>query len=273
MSDLAAFARLIDALRPWLPDLVFVGGWSHRLQRFHALANPPAHLPLATRDADVAFSDTSRLEGSIQKRFVRPVSEELSGEHVPPAVQYRLRGTDGFYAEFLTPLHGSGQRRDGTLDATMERAGITAQRLRHLDLLLLHPWSVTIGPADGVPLQTDAKVLIANPVAFIAQKLLISAQRMMRKKAQDALYIHDTLELFGRELGTLHGVWCDDVRPSVAAKTVRSIEQAARTQFAGVSPVIQGAARIPRDRTLRPDRVQQLCDYGLGRIFHSPDEA
>jgi hypothetical protein len=30
MEDAASFARLIDALRPWLGHFVIVGGWAHR---------------------------------------------------------------------------------------------------------------------------------------------------------------------------------------------------------------------------------------------------
>jgi hypothetical protein len=33
-----------------------VGGWAHRLHRFHRLAKSPGHLPLRTRDTDLAVS-------------------------------------------------------------------------------------------------------------------------------------------------------------------------------------------------------------------------
>ena len=66
MEDLEAFGRLITALRPWLAQVVVVGGWAHRLHRFHPLANPAAHLPLRTRDADVAFPLDAALPGDIQ---------------------------------------------------------------------------------------------------------------------------------------------------------------------------------------------------------------
>jgi plasmid maintenance system killer protein len=32
VDDLEAFARLVTALRPWLGQLVVVGGWAQRLQ-------------------------------------------------------------------------------------------------------------------------------------------------------------------------------------------------------------------------------------------------
>jgi hypothetical protein len=38
MEDLANFARLVEAIRPWLTHFVIVGGWAHRLNRFHPLA-------------------------------------------------------------------------------------------------------------------------------------------------------------------------------------------------------------------------------------------
>jgi hypothetical protein len=44
---------------------------------------------------------------------------------------------EGFYAEFLTPLVGSGIKRGGKPDATLAKAGITAQKIRHLDILLV----------------------------------------------------------------------------------------------------------------------------------------
>jgi hypothetical protein len=43
-----SFARLIEAVRPWLAHLVIVGGWAHRLH--HPLAGKPPYLPLRTRD-------------------------------------------------------------------------------------------------------------------------------------------------------------------------------------------------------------------------------
>jgi hypothetical protein len=30
-DDLRSFARLVDALAPWLGQVVIIGGWAHRL--------------------------------------------------------------------------------------------------------------------------------------------------------------------------------------------------------------------------------------------------
>lgn len=92
MDDFAAIARLLDALRPWLGHLVIVGGWAHRLHRFHPLAHPPAYAALRTRDADLAFSTSAPLMGDIAAALkAADFHEDVSGEHTPPITQYRLR--------------------------------------------------------------------------------------------------------------------------------------------------------------------------------------
>src|SRR5688572_22113253 len=132
MDDFAAFARLLDALRPWLGQLVIVGGWAHRLHRFHEFANPPAYQAVRTKDVDFAFSLSAPLSGDISAALkAADFREEFLGEHTPPATHYHLGDEkDGFFAEFLVPLYGSGVRRDGKEDATAAKAGVVAQKLR-----------------------------------------------------------------------------------------------------------------------------------------------
>lgn len=269
MDDFAVLARLVGALRPWLTHLVIVGGWAHRLHRFHRLANPPGYQPLRTRDADLAFSLRAPLEGDIGAALEEAGFEaELSGENTPPVTHYHLRGDDqGFYAEFLVPRTGGPLRRDGTPDATVARAGVTAQKLSHLDLLLRHPWQVGLGTDVGVPLSSLAEVQLPNPVTFIAQKLLIHGRRPPEKQAQDALYVHDTLDMFGRHLDELRAIWLEQLRPTLAPRTVREVERLWREQFGAVSDVIRSAARIPPDRTIAPERMRAACAYGLEEIF------
>lgn len=269
MDDLHSVARLIDALRPWLGDLVIVGGWAHRLHRLLPEAQVPPYQPLRTRDADVAFSVTARLDGDMREALTRGgFREELSGERTPPVSCYRLGDADqGFYVEFLAPLTGSGVRRGGAAHATVAQAGVTAQKLRHVDLLLTHPWTVRLAGMPAIPLAAPADVRLANPVSFIAQKLLIQTHRTPAKQAQDTLYLHDTLELFGRELGTLRRVWRDVVRPTLTPKVARQVERLGDERFSAVTDVLRTAARMPQDRILTAERMQAVCAYGLGEIF------
>jgi len=269
MTDVESFARLVDALRPWLRYLVIVGGWSHRLHRLHELAGTPGYSPLMTLDADVAFSGRSPLTGDIREALrAANFTEAFRGDHTPPVTRYQLGDEgQGFYAEFLTPLHGGGVRRDGTPDATLRKAGITAQKLRHVDLLLIEPWSVRLGPATSVTVDPPVDLSIANPVSFIAQKLLIRGKRPPHKQAQDALYIHDTLELFGKELDTLRELWAGSLRPKLTPNVAQRTAELAAKQFGAVDDVIRTAALIPADRNLRPEHMQQLCSYALDTIF------
>ena len=267
MSETQAFGRLVAGLSPWLGQLVFVGGWAFRLYRLHPDAQVPAYRPVVTLDADVAFAEGERLEGSIRARLLEAgFVESLTGNHRPPVSQYTL-GDDasGFYAEFLTPLTGSGRRRDGEPMATVAKAGVTAQRLRHLDLLLEAPWQVSLGADWGVG--PDTSVRVPNPASFIAQRLLIHDQRLPGKKVQDILYIHDTLELFGGQLDALGQLWRDALAPTLHARQRRGLLQAIDTIFGRLDDRIRDAAAIPADRELDPERMRQMCRMALGDML------
>jgi len=264
MNDLAPFIRLVEALAPWESQLLFVGGWAHRLYRLHESAVPLAYQPLATLDADVAYAQRERLDGDIRAALqAHGFNQQLTGSLQPPVTRYILGedGGTGFYAEFLTPLVGRAYTREGAPLATEAQSGITAQRLRYLDLLFLAPWSVTWG-ADA-PLA----VRIPNPVAFVVQKLLIHPDRAAGKQAQDLLYIHDTLELFAAHLDELHRLWSQDVRPGMDSAWVRRLMQARVDVFGNLNDRIRDAARIPQDRDLDPERMRAMCLAALGEIL------
>ncbi len=95
MEDFEAFARLITALRPWLTQLVVVGGWAHRLHRFHPRANSPGHLPLRTRDTDLAFSPDAALAGNVRSALTNAgFTEQLFGDaHRPRRTMASARRT------------------------------------------------------------------------------------------------------------------------------------------------------------------------------------
>jgi hypothetical protein len=190
MNDLEAFASLVQAVAPWRQQLIFVGGWGHRLHRLDPRANRLDYQPVFTRDTDLAFANKEPLEGDIKQALTQHgFHEELSGDHRPPAAHYTLGDeAGGFYAEFLTPLAGSGYKRRGTPDATMSKAGISAQKIRHLDILLVDPWAIGLGKEEGIPLSERMDVQVVNPLCFMVQKFLIQQYRPANKRAQDVLY-------------------------------------------------------------------------------------
>ena len=109
-SDAEYFARLVEALDPWLDQVVIIGGWAHRLYRLHPLAQPLDYEPLGTFDTDIAVPlDLPTTGEQIRARLLeRDFREELMGDMQPPAAHYRVEsGDNSFYAEFLTPLEGS----------------------------------------------------------------------------------------------------------------------------------------------------------------------
>jgi len=271
VNDLESFGRLLQAIEPWRAHLIIVGGWAHRLHRLHPLAIVPEYDPLITRDTDLAFETHAPLEGDIRAALAAGgFQEELSGDHNPPVTHYALGEDDaGFYAEFLTPLRGSGVKRNGELDVTVAKAGITAQKLKHLDVLLVEPWRIRFGPEQGVAVRAPIDVLVANPVSFIAQKLLIQKYRSPAKRAQDVLYIHDTIELFGASLPNLQRVWEDTVRSTIGETAARNVLRLSDETFADMTDLIRDAALIPQDRRLPPERLRASCAMGLKQILPS----
>ena len=269
MNDFDALAKLIQAIEPWRGHLVLVGGWAHRLHRFHPAASKLPYNPIATKDTDLAFRHKAPLEGDIKQALeAAGFEEELSGDHRPPVTRYTLGEDDaGFYAEFLTPLVGSGMRRTGEPDATVLAGGITAQKLRHLELLLIRPWHIRIGPELGVPLPQPLDLQVVNPVAFIAQKLLIQDDRSPAKRAQDFLYIHDSVELFGSVMPELNNLWKDAVYPELHPNIAKRVVELSQTTFSKVTDTAREAARIPPDRTLSPERMVATCEVALHQIL------
>ena len=141
-SELERFLRLVCALEPWLAKIVIVGGWAHRLYRFHEFAQPLDYQALITLDADVAVPKNlaANQQNIAERLHEHGFTETLLGDHQPPVTRYRLGPEhSGFYAEFLTPLQGGGYTREANPDKTVRIAGVSSQRLRHLDPLLRDP--------------------------------------------------------------------------------------------------------------------------------------
>ena len=266
--DQEKFAYLIDALRPCLDRLVIIGGWAHRLHRNHPLAQALPYAPLMTRDADVALSATGPFpEQNLRERLLAyGFHEKFLGDDRPPVTHYYLREDDlGFYVEFVTPLFGGEVKRDKRRDVTTTLAGITAQKLRYLDVLLIEPWLVPIGVADRS--QSLPRVKIANPVAYIAQKLLVCDKRKPHERAKDVLYMHDTLELFGGSMPELHRVWVESVGPQLDPRTNAKVLQARRRLFAEVTDTIRDATLMATGRALSPEGLLEACQAGTDRVF------
>jgi hypothetical protein len=269
-TDLAKFSRLIEALRPWLGEVIFIGGRAHRLYRERPEAVSLAYDALQTDDADVALNPrTMSASESIHGRLKEfGFEEEFSGDARPPVTHYGLGQKDaGFYAEFLTPLMGGENRRDGSPDVTERVAGVVAQKLRYLDVLLIAPWSVTVHRETGFDLSDPATILIPNPTSYLAQKLLIHGLRKPGDRAKDVLYIHDTIELFSGSLPALRTLWQESVMPALHPRAVRNMRAQAGALFASISDTVRGAALIAAPRRVTPPAMQLVCKTGLDEVL------
>ncbi|SRR6266481_4926709 len=269
-QDLGNFVRLIDALDPWLKDLVIIGGWAYRLYRFHPLAQQLAYPPVITLDTDIALPVRLPAKApDIRQRLLESgFEEELLGDHQPPVTHYRLGGeTSSFYAEFLTPLMGSVHKRDKKADSTIRISGVTSQKLRYLDLLLHSPWSLTLNESNGFPISNPADVRIANPASYMAHKLLIHPLRPPIERAKDILYIHDTIEVFGSSLGKLRDEWQSRIRQHVHKSALQRIDTAINSLFRNVTDVVREAALMAVGRSLTPEQIRNVCQTGLASVF------
>jgi hypothetical protein len=268
--ELASFARLIDSLSPWLDQVVIIGGWAHRLYRFHPLAQQLDYPSLSTLDTDIAVPARIAVkENDIYERLIaNGFREEFLGNNRPPATHYHLGSEkSGFYAEFLTPLTGSVRTRTGRSNATARIGGVSSQKLRHLEILLNAPWHVELSDTNGFPSVPAVRVQIASPISFMAQKILIHQKRSRSERAKDILYLHDTLQLFGARLPELRSEWLSCVKLQLHTKSVAVIQRAPEVLFGRVSDSIRSAALMAEGRILTPEAIRETCQFGLTRIL------
>jgi hypothetical protein len=212
-------------------------------------------------DTDIAVPARLPAKGQdIRERLrAQGFKEEFLGDDRPPATHYRLGGADsGFYAEFLSPLTGNGDDRKHRRKATVEISGIASQQLRHIEILLRLPWSIDI---------RTATVQVANPVAFLAQKILIHGKRERLDRAKDILYMHDTLEVFGARLEELALLWRNGVAGQLARCSAGTVMRASEVLFGDLSDDIRRAAGISAERALSPEEVRAACHYGFAQVF------
>jgi hypothetical protein len=268
-AELEAFAKFVGAIEPWLGEVVLIGGWAHRLYRFHPFARKLAYLPLSTLDGDVAVPPKLKAkESTVRQRLSEAgFTEEFVGEDRPPATHYHYGKGGGFYAEFLTPLVGSEYDRRRKRKATTEIGGISSQLLRYIELLMISPWKVRLGKENGYPFSPNLEVQIANPTSFLAQKILIHSERESRDRAKDLLYIHDTVEVFSENLEELQKIFEQNLAPKLHARRRAELEGAAGRLFGKVDDTIREAAVIAVGRNLNAARLAETSQAGFKEIF------
>jgi hypothetical protein len=268
------FSRIVKALETYLDELVFVGAWCHRLLHFHPLAIPPVHAPLMSEDTDVATPEilparSPSIAEALAAAGFRPA---FSGSDLLPVSRYYPAEDDkGLYVEFIAPLRGGGHTRTGDPDDTLAIAGITAAKLRHVDLLLFEPWQLELTRGAGFEIGTDKlTVRVANAASYLAQKVLTLKRRQNpSKRFKDALYIHDTLTMFGDALSSLQeqGTRVLELLP---ARTQREFQTLRTELFRDQALLLKAsdiAAATGRGNPPSPATIEAVCTVGLEAIF------
>ena len=196
--------RVLSAIRINLKDFVLVGGFASYLYQFHERAKPTALSPLLTYDIDLASAGKISVRGgkSVHQSLSEiGLEEEFTGNCIPPLVKYFPKDkTHPMYVEFLTPLHGSENKR-GVSDITQKiQPDLSAQKLRFLDLLLKNPWTMNTSSVPGLKKYPKLVVKVPHPAMFIMQKILISDRRTGKSRPKDFAYIYQTLSYLREDL-------------------------------------------------------------------------
>ncbi|MDQ1405489.1 MAG: hypothetical protein QOG55_1118 [Acidobacteriaceae bacterium] len=268
-ADVEFFAKFVGAIDPWLAETVLVGGWAHRLYRSDPRARNLDYSPLTTLDGDLAIPAKLKTEErTLRQRLIDAgFREEFAGEDSPPATHYHYGPAGGFYVEFLTPLVGSEYDRKGKRKATQEVGGVSSQQLRYIEVLMIRPWKIELGEANGYPFEAVKRIQVTNPASFLTQKILIHHERDYKDRAKDLLYIHDTIELFSEHLGELCNLFTKDIQPTLHARRNMELTGAADSLFGKVDDTIREAVLMAAGRRLRAEALAETSRAGLREIF------
>jgi hypothetical protein len=186
-SELQSFIKTIEILKPYLSDVVVVGGWVPFLYRKYG--NVPARHPsLRTMDIDMAVPKTLNKgdRPTIDELLLKAGYKASLYGSARAVVKYELQA-EGIEIEFLTPEIG----KPGNPIISVQQ-GLNAQALRYLQILIENTIIITIRyDLDGI--KTGVDLRIPSLGTFVYQKGLTLRLRK-EKVAKDLYYIFDIID-------------------------------------------------------------------------------
>lgn len=224
------------------------------------------------RDADIATPDhlPSRSPSLAKALVAAGFVPDLTGDRKLPVSKYYPVDENGLYIEFIAQLQGGDYTRRGEPNDLLAVSGITAQKLRHVDLLLFEPWELDLSNQDGFDRSAAPTILVANPASYLLQKVLSLPKRSSSgKRAKDALYIHDTLAMFGSSFEALRDQ-AGRVLDRLAPKTRRDFHAQRIALFQSKTLTIDSeriAAATGRANPPSAGTIAEVCTVGLEQIF------
>jgi hypothetical protein len=126
-TDLSPLIEVLEAVKPYLRDIVLVGGWVPIVYKQCSSIYPTR--TVRTVDVDFACRPPLAVREDTMDHLLRSAGFqcELFRNTLCKYIKRELE------AEFLTPLKG-----DGSTSVTKLQKGLTAEPLRYLDVLLAH---------------------------------------------------------------------------------------------------------------------------------------
>ena len=206
----AFFIEATAALKPYLGDLVCIGGCANALYRYHEQAHDMPFPYLGTKDIDWA-SPQKLLQGkrkSIAELMIAAqFREEIMGSQEKAVVKYIPKDENlAADIEFLCSESGlpGGRSRSGTPLPHAVQPGLMVQPLRYLELLRHNTWKINLDLIPEFVALHNLRIRIPNPAAYVVQKVLIRDQRRSSQSAaKDCYYIYEVAVIFRNALDAL----------------------------------------------------------------------
>jgi hypothetical protein len=132
----------------------------------------------------------------------------LGGQEPPHVMRYQparygnVRGP--VYVEFLTPRRGGVEVRGQDRTVLEVQAGLNAQALPYLALLLHAPLPFDASAVSGTGLEKGTQILLSDPMAYVVQKTLARNRRKPNKKGTDQAHIYDVVVLWRGRWPDMH---------------------------------------------------------------------
>jgi hypothetical protein len=154
-----------------LKSLILIGGWCQKLYRIY-FNNPVELSPLRTADIDFLIPLPIQIEKKIDLSSV--LAKLGFDETFSTSAGYRKYVHPDLEIEFL--VTEVGRATDKPFHVKI--LNINAQRLRYLNILQKDPIIIDVN---------DIKVTVANPSAFVINKLITSTRRKNKQKREKDL--------------------------------------------------------------------------------------
>ena len=197
------FAKAVTTLKPYLSDLVCIGGCASALYRYHEHASHISFPFLGTKDMDWASprSLPQNQRDPVAELMVKGGFEEkIFGSGDLPVVKYVPKYEDpAADIEFLCPLSGlpGARNESNTTSSYPVQRDLLAQPLRYLELLQYRTWEIDLDRIPEYVSLQGIRIRVPNPSAYVIQKVLIrGSRRNPQSAAKDCYYIYEISVIF-----------------------------------------------------------------------------